>query len=166
MFQIQDVLFFLQCRALTRDIRYTLPPSTYHAPLQGGRKGRRQARQQYLTYLTLLELGGSSSNYICTSDGTRKGTKKKKFVRLDALLAALGSRVLYAGRPRRQPRHCITSLPTSLARLPRPPACLPACRRYVDTMDVYVSRGEAQCIPPLRRYWGPEKRGTVRHLFY
>lgn len=30
-------LFFLQCRALTRDIRYTLPPSTYHAPLQGGR---------------------------------------------------------------------------------------------------------------------------------
>lgn len=33
MFQIQDVLFFLQCRALTRDIRYTLPPSTYHAPL-------------------------------------------------------------------------------------------------------------------------------------
>lgn len=33
----QGCLFFLQCRALTRDIRYTLPPSTYHAPLQGGR---------------------------------------------------------------------------------------------------------------------------------
>lgn len=55
--------------------------------------------------------------------------------------------------------------PTSLARLPRLPACLPACT--VDcTMDVYVSRGEAQRIPLLRRYWGPEKRGTVRHLFY
>lgn len=27
MFQIKDVLFSLQCRALTRDIRYTLPPS-------------------------------------------------------------------------------------------------------------------------------------------
>lgn len=126
MFQIKDVWFF--CSAVLLPETYGIPYH-HHAPLQGGKTTPSSPAVLYLTYLTLLELGGSSSNYICTSDGTRKGTKRKKNCSARCILAALGSRVLYAGRPRRQPRHCITSLPTSLARLPRPPACV-YCRYH------------------------------------
>lgn len=73
MFQIQDVCFSAVPCSYPR---HTVYLTTIMPPCK--EEGRRQARQQYLTYLTLLELGGSSSNYICTSDGTRKGTKRKK----------------------------------------------------------------------------------------
>lgn len=113
-------------------------------------EGRCQARQQYLTYIYLTRT--SSSNYICTSDGTRKGTKRKK--NCSARCITCGARL--ACFICRQTPKTTETLHYLLRVWPACPARPLACLyvRTVDTMDVYVSRGEAQCITPLRRLLG------------